>query len=211
MMKKILSMLLAGLLLLSLAACAENIASKESIQDKPDVSVKDKTPKETPIPFERGAIRLEIQDDWVPKEVTVTSDKYLADVYINQFFTEQACRSAVSEGTVSFYTQYGESISGPSKEEYDGYCKYVDDFFLEKQLLTVSVYAYELYEIASMELFSIENDNDETEYHLNVQIEKYKGFMSEPDDEPRYATVTLEIDKNIHIQPEDLIVEFNIQ
>ncbi len=210
--KFVLLLLVVMSMTLLITGCSEDIAPQEPINGEPDASVKDEMPKKTPIPFERGAIRLEIQEDWIPKEVTVTSDKYLADVYINQFFTEEACRSAVSEGTVSFYAQYGESLSGgPSKEEYDGYCKYVDDFFAEKQLITVSVYAYELYEIASTELFSIENDNGETEYHLNVQIEKYKGFLGEPDYEERYATVTLEIDKDVNIQPKDLIVEFNIQ
>ena len=202
MMKKILSMLLAGLLLLSLFACGENITpTTDTPDDEPDVSVEeeDKGPKEGQVEYELGTLALLTNEEFEGKTNPIV-------MYID---TYEECRAITNDSLLSEIGAHYDDWPESYRKLYDySTKKYTEAFFEEKQIILVVWREWvgggnPKFKVNDLVAVTVEGQSPT--YRLTVEFSD-SGFG--PDAEAMFTSVhTVEVEKSLGITPENLTVE----
>ena len=199
MTKKILSILLAGLLLLSLFACGENITPTTDTPD--DVPVAEEEPEKVIIETEMGTMPL-YYEDYELLERDAFKAQYATGITepIVRVFTSQEEIKPLIHPTL--WTVY------PNKEGLLGsYVEYDDAFFETKKVVSITFYTLKRIELKVDYVYSQTDKDGVTTYHAKVVVRdsvwtvEGSSFTS-----LYYGTVTIAVDKKLDITPENLTI-----
>ena len=211
-MKKTVALLLALLMIASLAACGKTEVPKEN--ENANTSVNDKkpedteTPKDNSIPFESG--RLPTMADLFYEGLTI--DNYperkdeIQNLIVNVVETREQCEALIHPEYYELLEEIGdvELLQGKTKTMYDTINKYTADFLSEKQVIAVTYIGR--HSCGDEPVLKELTHNADGTYRLVIAMDYWSTF-TDPETLACF-TVTIEVDKSLDLTPENLTVEF---
>ena len=192
-MKNMLALLLSMVLLLSLAACGENITPTTDTPD--DVPVAEEEPEKVIIETEMGTMPL-YYEDYELLERDAFKAQYATGITepIVRVFTSQEEIKPLIHPTL--WTVY------PNRDSLLGsYVEYDDAFFETKKVVSITFYTVKRIKLKVDYVYSQTDKDGVTTYHAKVVV-RYTDMSGEGSGE----TVSIAIDKNIDITPENLTI-----
>ncbi len=209
MMKKLLAIILSAVMLLSLAACAEDVTTKENKKEPP--ATQEDAPKEDDsIPFAYGQLPIitdEIAAMW-GMNVVDFENEYGDEVL--KFVNVYQAKEEYYPHLLPWFVDTLEKNNPRTEEEtYMVECvnRYNKAFFEEKQLLTVTLVSITSYgyTVHAKKITPITDENGDVTYHVQLRL-KHNEFGADGMGVGA-NTVSIELDKSVHITPENLTIE----
>ena len=192
-MKNMLALLLSMVLLLSLAACGENITPTTDTPD--DVPVAEEEPEKVIIETEMGTMPL-YYEDYELLERDAFKAQYatgITEPIVRVFTSQEEIKPLIAPYLWTVY---------PNKEGLLGsYVEYDDAFFETKKVVSITFYTVKRIKLKVDYVYSQTDKDGVTTYHAKVVV-RYTDMSGEGSGE----TVSIAIDKNIDITPENLTI-----
>ena len=213
-MRKIFALLLALVMLLLLIACGKTEVPKEN--DNVNTSVNDKkpedteTPKDNSIPFSCGRLPIITDEIAAVWEMNVIDFENEYGDEILKFVNVYQAKGEYYPHLLPWFVDTLENNNPKTEEEtYMVECvnRYNEAFFEEKQLLTitlVSITSYG-YTVHAEKITPVIDESGNTTYHIQLRL-KYNTFGADAMGVGA-STVSIELDKSLHITPENLTIE----
>ena len=205
-MKKLLAIFLSTVLLLSLAACGENITPTT---DEPyDAPVTENTPKKTSLPFEVGTLEVASGEDvymWATADELKENANYredLSELFVDVIADREMCLEMLSPIMLEAY-ENNALLSPRLETRRECFYRYDEAFFEQKKLVSFTLWSTDILVLEVAHLQSYVDIDGSTKYHavLNVKTNQMEfGRINR-------GNIVLEIEKNIDITPENLTVD----
>ena len=206
-LKRILAILLSAVLLLSLVACGvEDIAPKAD--DKSDVPVDEKEPKDEDIPFDSGVLATSV--DAFCEGLTL--DNYrerkdeIPETFVTFLETKEQYEALLDTETVEMIqAQKPEDRIPFAKQACETMERYTDAFLAEKQVIAITC----VEPCIGGDCFVVKEfvQKEDGTYHLQVALQWETSDATSVGLSFLVAhTLTIEVDRSLDITPENLTV-----
>ena len=204
-MKKLLAIFLSTVLLLSLAACGENITP--TTDDPYDAPVTENTPKKTSLPFEVGALDVVSGEDeyalatWDDLKQNKNFQNGLSQLFVDVISDSETCREMISPNMLEAY-ENNEFLAEKFQERRDHFYRYDEAFFEEKELISLTFWSADTLFLEVVKLQTYVDADGTTQYHVILRVSNSTTL-----DNLIRENIVLEVDKDLGITPENLTVE----